>query len=65
MRWVRTKRLLRALGAASGVLFGVLFFPADAWAWGPVAHVDIALQLLAGAAFLTPALHRLIRRGLV
>jgi hypothetical protein len=29
---------------------------------GPVAHINFALQLLAGAAALNPAIHRLIRR---
>jgi hypothetical protein len=44
------------------VLLGVLFFPADALAWGPVAHIDFSVQILAGVAALTPALQRLIRR---
>jgi hypothetical protein len=41
---------------------GLLLFPLDALAWGPVAHIDFGMQLLGGAAILAPALRRLLAR---
>lgn len=42
------------------VALGLLLFPLDALAWGPVAHLDFALQILAGAAVIAPIARRLI-----
>lgn len=42
------------------VVLGLLLFPVDALAWGPVAHLDFALQILAGAAVVAPLARRLI-----
>jgi len=42
------------------VTLGIALFPTDALAWGPVAHLDFALQILAGAAVVTPVVKRLI-----
>jgi hypothetical protein len=44
------------------VLVGIVFFPRDAFAWGPVAHIDFSMQLLAGVMTLTPAIKALIKR---
>ncbi|MCP4680081.1 MAG: zinc dependent phospholipase C family protein [Deltaproteobacteria bacterium] len=44
------------------VFIGILFFPRDVLAWGPVAHIDFSLQLLAGAAALAPTINRLIQK---
>jgi hypothetical protein len=43
-------------------LAGILLFPATALAWGPGAHIDVSLQILSGAAMLSPALRLLLRR---
>jgi hypothetical protein len=42
------------------VALGVALYPLDAHAWGPVAHLDFALQILAGAAVVGSAVRRLI-----
>jgi hypothetical protein len=44
----------------AAVIVGLILFPVDALAWGPVAHLDFALQILAGAAVVAPAIRRLI-----
>jgi hypothetical protein len=44
------------------VLIGIIFYPTDAFAWGPVAHIDFSLQILCGAAALAPSIHALISR---
>ncbi len=44
------------------VIVGIVFFPRDVFAWGPVAHIDFSMQLLAGVMALTPAIKALIRR---
>jgi hypothetical protein len=43
------------------VILGIALFPVDALAWGPVAHLDFALQILAGAAVVAPVARRLIQ----
>ncbi|MDJ0763457.1 MAG: zinc dependent phospholipase C family protein [Myxococcota bacterium] len=40
----------------------IFLFPAEAVAWGPVAHIDFSLQLVAGIAALVPAVQQLIKR---
>jgi len=45
------------------VVAGIVLFPRDALAWGPVAHLDFALQILAGAAVVAPIARRLIETG--
>ncbi|MDD5307054.1 MAG: zinc dependent phospholipase C family protein [Deltaproteobacteria bacterium] len=57
-RRVRNVYVLDALLVA----VGLLLFPLDAFAWGPVAHIDFGMQLLSGAAILAPALRRLLGR---
>lgn len=42
------------------VLLGIALFPTDALAWGPVAHLDFALQILSGVAVVAPIARRLI-----
>lgn len=48
-----TKWILYALG--------IILFPSDALAWGPVAHIDFSLQILAGSAIVAPAVLEFIR----
>ena len=43
------------------IIIGIIFFPADAFAWGPVAHIDFSLQILAGGAIVAPAILEFIR----
>jgi len=44
------------------IIIGILLFPNDAFAWGPVAHIDFSLQILAGGAIVAPAILEFIRR---
>ena len=46
---------------AKWIVLGILLFPTDAFAWGPVAHIDFSLQLLAGAAVIAPAIREFIQ----
>lgn len=57
--------LLRSISLiSSGILaaLAILLTPSDAFAWGPVAHLDFALEVLTASAAATPAIHALIRR---
>lgn len=53
-------RISPALGLIAAC--GLLLLPGDALAWGPVAHLDFALQILAGAATVAPAVLALLER---
>jgi len=44
------------------IFFVILIVPADAFAWGPGAHVDIALNVLARLSSAVPFIAELIRR---
>ncbi len=44
------------------VIVGIILMPRDAFAWGPVAHIDFSMQILAGAVALSPAIKRLLGR---
>lgn len=44
------------------ILFALLLFPASAFAFGPVAHLDMGLDLVASAALFGAGVRRLIRR---
>ncbi len=58
---VKPQRIDTLLSVIS-VFIGILFFPRDILAWGPVAHIDFSLQLLAGTAALAPTINRLIQK---
>ena len=44
------------------VLLGVLLFPLDAFAWGPVVHLDLAMQVVTGGIAVAPTIYQLIKR---
>ncbi len=48
--------------SAALAALAILLTPSDAFAWGPVAHLDFALEVLTASAAATPAIHSLIRR---
>ncbi|MCP4198007.1 MAG: zinc dependent phospholipase C family protein [Proteobacteria bacterium] len=52
----------KRLSQAILLIVGIVFFPRDVFAWGPVAHIDFSMQLLAGVMTLTPAIKALIKR---
>ncbi|MCP4606964.1 MAG: zinc dependent phospholipase C family protein [Proteobacteria bacterium] len=62
MLFIRQSHLLGRLQTLFLVIIGFVFFPRDAFAWGPVAHIDFSLQLLAGTAALAPMVGRLLNR---
>jgi Zinc dependent phospholipase C len=42
------------------IISGIVFFPQDALAWGPMAHLDFSRQLLLGTTILLPTVRALI-----
>ncbi len=46
----------------ASIIIGILFFPTDVYAWGPVVHLDCAMQVITGAIAVAPAVYRLISR---
>lgn len=44
------------------IIVGILIFPVDAFAWGPAAHIDFSMQILASCLTLAPSIARLLRR---
>lgn len=43
-------------------LAALLLWPHEAWAWGPVAHIDYASEILRHGALLQPAIRDIIQR---
>jgi len=50
------------IASIAATIIGILLFPKDVFAWGPVAHLDFASQFVTGAAALTPTLMKLIQK---
>lgn len=44
------------------VIIGIIFFPRDVFAWGPVVHLDCAMQVVTGAIAVAPTVYQLISR---
>ncbi len=53
-----TKHLFRMIP----VVLGILVFPVDAFAWGPAAHIDFSMQILAGAVSILPSISGMLLR---
>lgn len=47
---------------ALAALVAAVLLPHDAWAWGPVAHIDYASEVLRHGALLQPAIRDLIQK---
>lgn len=44
------------------IVIALVFWPADAFAWGPGTHLEVATSLLRDTAFFAPAVARLMKR---
>ncbi len=54
--------LSKRLATMFFIVLGLVFFPLEAFAWGPIAHIDFSIQILAGISALAPAINRLVFR---